>query len=223
MRGAGPSSSASRRPLPGDDARWTSASEPSTRRAPPSAAGGWVVLSATTVAPAGARRLDARGSVLQHQTLARRDADELGGAEVALGTGLALPHVLCRDQHRGSGRPAPASRARAKRRAPEVTTAQRPLGKRREELPSAGERRERRLVRHGALTELVDLGAGVELGRGEADCLHRATAVTIPEERLGVEPLGHGPFAPLSLDVGGGVDQDPIQVEQNGGAFKSHR
>jgi hypothetical protein len=56
---------------------------------------------------------------------------------------------------------------------------------------------------------------------GDPDGLERAAAVADPKERLGTKTPGAGPPAPLLLDIGGGVHQDPVQVEHDGGAFEA--
>src|SRR3954466_6373988 len=38
---------------------------------------------------------------------------------------------------------------------------------------------------------------------------------------LGGQSLGHGPAAPLSFNVRGGVDQHPVEIEEHGTAFEA--
>lgn len=69
--------------------------------------------------------------------------------------------------------------------------------------------------------EGADLRLRIEIGRREPDGFERAPAVAHAKEGLGPEPPGGGPPPPLLLDEGRGVDQDTIQIENDGGTLES--
>ena len=106
-------------------------------------------------------------------------------------------------------------------RTPEVTTAQVPGGRpaNRRAEPASGP-----MVSASGLLDRLErlhLGLGVEMGRRHADRLECPAAVADAEKRLRLEPPRARPAAPLLLDVGGGVYQDAVEIEQDSGAFEA--
>ena len=121
----------------------------------------------------------------------------------------------------GTGRPARARRAVAMRRTPEVATAQLPPGKRVEQTHRAGQRPHRGGLGLVHRNERLDLRLGIEVRCGQPDGLDRAAPMADTQKRLGPEPAGARPPTPLLLDVGGGVHQDPIEIEENRASTRS--
>ena len=106
-------------------------------------------------------------------------------------------------------------------RTPEVATAQLRLGSvsRRRTAPGSGPMGTVSASSTG--TNRLDLRFGIQVRGRQPDGFERAASVADTEKRLGPEPAGARPPTPLLLDVGGGVHQDAIQIEENRGALEA--
>jgi hypothetical protein len=62
---------------------------------------------------------------------------------------------------------------------------------------------------------------GIEVGSGESDGLESTAPVTHLEEGLSPKALAASPAPPLILDVGGGVHQHAVQIEEYGAALEA--
>jgi hypothetical protein len=171
--------------------------------------------------PGRPRRLDAGGGVLDHEAVGRHHAQPARGEEIDVGHRLPAGHVLGADQHRRHGEPGVLEPRRGTRAWAGGRDRPGAFGHRAQQPHGAGHRGDRLGTGIFGGEERLHFGFGIELRRGDTDRLHGAAAVTHPQERLRTEAAGAGPPAPLLLDVRGGVHQDAVEIEEDGGALEA--
>jgi hypothetical protein len=166
-------------------------------------------------------RLDSCGRIFHDDAVGRRDAQAGCGHEVHVRAGLAVQHVFGTYQDAGNreaGVPETLSCSRTGARGSDGPA---PHG---EGLQQAGGSFDGfqsvaipRVIRH----KRGNLSLGIEVGSGKLDGFERPPAVTDAQKRLDREPLGPGPAAPLVLDIGGGVYQHAVEIEQYRATFEA--
>jgi len=172
--------------------------------------------------PGPAARLDPRRGVLEHDAVLGPDPQPLGGEPIRLRVGLAALDVVGRDQRVGDGEPDVREPVRGRASAPAGGDGPPPVRQPVEEGPGPLERAE--LLGRGGdrVAHAVGLGVGVEVRGHLPDDLERRAAVVDGLDLLERHVAELGPLPPALPDGGLGVDEHPVEVEEQGTAGKRH-
>jgi len=92
-----------------------------------------------------------------------------------------------------------------------------------EELRGSRDRRDASGVLRLQSHELRELGVGVEPWSDDADRIDGTPSVYDGQEVFRREPVPASPVGPVSLDVGGGVHENSVEVEEHGAALHDMR
>ena len=172
--------------------------------------------------PGGARRLDSGGRIFDHQTFGWHHTETGGGEQVNVGAWLSSQHIFGTDEHTGRRQtrtlktPGSDGASSRSRYCPALAGQgfQQPCGtvNRPESLGT-------RVLLIGSEGRYLRLG--IKVRSRQTNGLDRPTAVTHAEEGLDGQTPGNRPSAPLLFYVSDRVDQNTIEIEDDGATLKA--
>ncbi len=164
------------------------------------------------------------GRILEHQAVARIDAEPLCAKPEAVGGRLATGNVFRRNDDRGdrnAGSLHACKRQRTWRRGDDGPAFAR---QRLEKRHGAGDRDNAIQIGGLGLQQQVGLVRRVDAWKGKVgDGLDRPHAVDRRQEGRNVETVPACPIAPHPLRRGDGIDQGAVHVEKEGGEFSASK
>ena len=159
---------------------------------------------------------DAGRGVLEDQTGAGIEAEGGGSGEIGLGIGLAAGDVVGRN-HGGRDRERDSVQAGGGEPASTGSDDSVAVGRESgEQGAGSGKDFEAGDVGDFGLLDEFGLVGGVEVGRDQADSLDGGAAVSDVDDVGGVEVVLVGPGRPDAGAAGSGVDEDSVEIEEDG-------
>lgn len=171
--------------------------------------------------PRGFAGADAGGRILDDDAVAGSEAQCCRALEIRFGVGLAVGDVAGRD-HGVRDRKADGAQASGGQVA-RAGGYDRPAVGRNTSQQIGGPSNGAHPFQVGDFTLFHGrgFGVGVELGRDFTDGLDGRTAVGDGDNPGGIEMVLARPDSPLALDGGAGVNENAVEVEENGGGGES--
>jgi hypothetical protein len=167
-----------------------------------------------------ARSLDPGGRILYGHTSLCCPAETLRGYKIGLGRRLALPYIIsthedARNRQRRPCQSSPGQLAAARRHDAPGT------------LRKSFQQPEGSLYRDDAL-RINDLGCGetlgfpvgIQMGSYQPHRFDGPDPVRKPQNGANVKAVVTAPFLPVARDAGRGVDQNPIEIKEDGITFE---